>query len=567
MSSTLLNSSVVCKTLLARASSVIVGKKWLGVMLAGMLVTNTAWAQTTVSVSAPTPGATFPALNNIALSATVTPAVGATIVKVEFRRDSGNILIGATSALPPYIMNWGNVPAGNYTISAVAYDTAGNSTYSAPVAINVIQQVAPPVVTWYSPPTTITQITLPASVTFRVGALPGDNNATIAKVDFLINGNVVGTATTGPYYNYTWTPNLARTYLVQARATDSLGRITTKAGAVFLVRVGPTTVTLTSPANNQQYTAPAAAPLSATVGGGGAVQSLAFFQGATLIGQGISQGNNVFTLSWTGVAAGTYSVTARSTSGNNMVTTSAAVNVTVNTAAVQSSIYFIEADHLNTPRRVSNTAQQTVWRWDQVEPFGDTPPNENPSNVGTFEFNPRFPGQYRDRETNLNYNYFRDYDSSLGRYVQSDPIGLAGGINTYTYALANPLLFYDPDGLDAEVGVRKFHPIPVPYARHCFVRFNSNSADTLSFDNQGVHPDPSPGSASYSKTLGKENDSCVRKEMNKCQGGDYDFLDFNCCMCVSNALNACGLTKDGPWPNSPRDASNPPFIPKPKQAK
>jgi RHS repeat-associated protein len=74
-------------------------------------------------------------------------------------------------------------------------------------------------------------------------------------------------------------------------------------------------------------------------------------------------------------------------------------------------------------------------------------PDENPSALGVFEFALRFPGQYFDKETNLHYNYFRDYDPSLGRYSQSDPIGLEGGVNTYLYVDGVPILTIDPAGL------------------------------------------------------------------------------------------------------------------------
>ncbi len=68
-----------------------------------------------------------------------------------------------------------------------------------------------------------------------------------------------------------------------------------------------------------------------------------------------------------------------------------------------------------------------------------------------MENNIRFLGQYYDSEPGLHYNYFRDYNPSLGRYMQSDPIGLRGGPNTYNYVFSNPLQFIDSLGLVTEV--------------------------------------------------------------------------------------------------------------------
>ncbi|MEX8520695.1 MAG: RHS repeat-associated core domain-containing protein [Leptothrix sp. (in: b-proteobacteria)] len=105
----------------------------------------------------------------------------------------------------------------------------------------------------------------------------------------------------------------------------------------------------------------------------------------------------------------------------------------------------IFADHLNAPRVI--TYGSVLWRWDSTEPFGVTPANENPAGQGAYPFNLRFPGQVYDRETTGHYNLNRDYSAWVGRYMQSDPIGLQGGINTYSYVDSNPLSDTDPLGL------------------------------------------------------------------------------------------------------------------------
>ncbi|WP_200957071.1 RHS repeat-associated core domain-containing protein [Rhizobacter sp. Root1238] len=108
-------------------------------------------------------------------------------------------------------------------------------------------------------------------------------------------------------------------------------------------------------------------------------------------------------------------------------------------------IAYIHADHLNAPRVLVDTSNRVRWHW-LAEPFGTTAPANNPSGLGVFTQNLRFPGQYADAESGLFYNYFRQFDPSRG-YVQSDPIGLAGGVSAYSYVQNNPLSWVDPNGL------------------------------------------------------------------------------------------------------------------------
>ena len=109
-------------------------------------------------------------------------------------------------------------------------------------------------------------------------------------------------------------------------------------------------------------------------------------------------------------------------------------------------MFFIHTDHLNTPRVVTDEQQKKVWEWENTDPFGNNAPDENPEGQGEFAFNLRFPGQYHDMETGLHYNFHRDYDPGIGRYVLSDPIGLEGGSNLYLYTFNNPINYIDPDG-------------------------------------------------------------------------------------------------------------------------
>jgi RHS repeat-associated protein len=75
--------------------------------------------------------------------------------------------------------------------------------------------------------------------------------------------------------------------------------------------------------------------------------------------------------------------------------------------------------------------------------FGEQAPSVGPS----FPFKLRFRGHYYEQESGLFYNYFRYYEPSTGRYLESDPVGLKGGFSTYDYVNVNPLRFADPFGL------------------------------------------------------------------------------------------------------------------------
>jgi RHS repeat-associated protein len=120
-------------------------------------------------------------------------------------------------------------------------------------------------------------------------------------------------------------------------------------------------------------------------------------------------------------------------------------------------LIYLHPDHLNTPR-LASTDQGVIWSWNS-DAYGNSLPNEDVDGDGVKTNIPlRFPGQLYDVQTKLNYNYFRDYDPEIGRYIESDPVGLEGGLNTYGYVYGNPLKYSDSKGLNPAVAGLCFVP-------------------------------------------------------------------------------------------------------------
>jgi RHS repeat-associated protein len=110
-------------------------------------------------------------------------------------------------------------------------------------------------------------------------------------------------------------------------------------------------------------------------------------------------------------------------------------------------LVFLHVDHLGAPRIGTGLSGNVIWRWDS-DAFGKGGATSDPDGDGETVFvKLRLPGQIADSSSGKRFNYYRDYDQGLGRYLASDPIGLGGGLNSYAYVSGNPVNRVDPLGL------------------------------------------------------------------------------------------------------------------------
>jgi RHS repeat-associated protein len=168
-----------------------------------------------------------------------------------------------------------------------------------------------------------------ASIALSASATPTNSSRPIVKVEFFRGGTtLIGSDTTSPY-SFTWTNVPAGSYTITAKATDSSGATATSASRTIKVNAPPT-VSLTGPANGALFSPGSTIALTATAADSdGTISKVEFLRGgSTLIGQDTS---SPYSFSWTNVASGAYTLTARATDSNGAVTTSAAVSIVVDT--------------------------------------------------------------------------------------------------------------------------------------------------------------------------------------------------------------------------------------------
>jgi regulation of enolase protein 1 (concanavalin A-like superfamily) len=189
-----------------------------------------------------------------------------------------------------------------------------------------------------------TQYSLPANVTIDATATDPENR--MASVGFYVNNALITTDTTAPY-SAPWSPSAAGTYTLAAMAQDADGGSSWSISVSVTVQGpnSPPAVNLTSPANAATFTAPATINMTAAASDPeNQLARVQFLSGSTVLATDTTA---PFAWTWSNVAAGTYSLTAKAYDSAGAVATSAAVTVTVGaaTSAPRLVVFTASADH------------------------------------------------------------------------------------------------------------------------------------------------------------------------------------------------------------------------------
>ncbi|HEY8399793.1 MAG TPA: Ig-like domain-containing protein, partial [Cytophagaceae bacterium] len=179
--------------------------------------------------------------------------------------------------------------------------------------------------------------TAPANITLTATA--SDPDGSIAKVEFYNGNQLLGEATSSPY-TFNWTNVGPATYTITAKAIDNQNAVTTSSPVIIVVGNEAEnqlpTVTITSPVNNSIFTALANITFSANASDSdGSIVKVEYFNGSQSIGESLT---SPYTITWSGIAAGTYTITAIATDNKNATSTSAAITVVVESGQVNENL-------------------------------------------------------------------------------------------------------------------------------------------------------------------------------------------------------------------------------------
>ena len=272
-----------------------------------------------VSITSPANNAVYYAPAVIKLKGSAADADG-TIRNVEFY--NGSTLL-KTDSISPYTYSLNISEPGDYSFTAKATDNQGTPTTSAVVQVSVLANSAPAV--HITSPANNAVYYAPATINLRASATDADGY--ISDVKFYNGTTLLKTEYYYPY-TYTWSNVLPGNYSITAKATDNHGAVTASAVVHITVNANKAPiVSITSPVNNAVYTAPATIYLRAAAHDvGDTINNVKFYNGTTLLK---TEYYYPYTYTLPGVAAGTYSFTAKATDNHGRATESAVVHISV----------------------------------------------------------------------------------------------------------------------------------------------------------------------------------------------------------------------------------------------